>query len=56
MQITHPATDLPLLKRLPFADSVEQLHRYNIHVAQVCLTSSQTQLQAYNANKEKYCR
>jgi hypothetical protein len=51
MEINPPSSDLPLLKRLPFADSVEQLHRYNLHVTQVCLSTSQTNLQAYNANK-----
>jgi hypothetical protein len=56
METSEQTGDLPAIKRLPFADSVEQLHRYNLHVAQVCLTASQTQFQAYKENKEKYDR
>lgn len=56
METSEQPVDLPAIKRLPFADSVEQLHRYNLHVAQVCLTASQTQFQAYKENKEKYDR
>lgn len=43
-------------KYLPFAESVEQLHRYNIKVAQHCSSLSLSQVQAYQQNKEKYNR
>ena len=56
MEISGQNTDLPAIKRLPFFDTVEQLHQYNLHVARVCLTTSRTQFQTYKENKEKYNR
>lgn len=56
METNEHNTDLPAIKRLPFAESVEQLHKYNLRVAQLCLTTSETQFQTYKENKEKYDR
>lgn len=54
MESSQNHSDFPLLKKLPFAESVQQLHRYNVHVAQVSFNTTQSMIQTYNNNKDKY--
>jgi hypothetical protein len=39
---------------MPFVENVQQLHRYNMHVADVCYRSGTKTLENYHSNKERY--
>jgi len=45
---------LPVLRKIPFAESLEQLHRHNMHVADVCQKSRVAVVAEYNQTKEKF--
>ena len=52
MESTQGRTGGSPARRLPFLETVEQLHQYNLRVAEVCFNTSQASVEAYNSKKQ----
>jgi len=51
MEGTQGRNNTSPARRLPFLETVEQLHQHNLRVAEVCFNTSQTSVETYNSKK-----
>ena len=52
MEGTQGRNNTSPARRLPFLETVEQLHQHNLRVAEVCFNTSQASVETYNSKKQ----